>query len=123
MAYDQTAWECDMAETYGIIDLDRIPVRKLATLSAGLRSDSRIISKMNGSKVAFRDLMIAGMYDIVSLLFWSKTTDAQRNINRPPSILEKLLNRKKERDDVVSFESGKEFEEARRKILSKIKEE
>jgi len=112
-----------MAETYGIIDLDRIPVRKLATLSAGLRSDSRIISKMNGSKVAFRDLMIAGMYDIVSLLFWSKTTDAQRNINRPPSILEKLLNRKKERDDVVSFESGKEFEEARRKILSKIKEE
>lgn len=123
MAYDQTAWECDMAETYGIIDLDRIPVRKLATLSAGLRSDSRIISKMNGSKVAFRDLMIASMYDKMAWLCWSKTTDGQKNLNRPTSLVEKLLDKKEKNDDIVSFASGKDFEEARQEILSKIKEE
>lgn len=112
-----------MAETYGLLDLGSIPVRKLATLSAGLRSDSRIISKMNGSTVPFRDLMIAGMYDKVTWLCWSRSTDGQKNINRPTPLTEILLGKQEKREDVVSFASGKEFEEARRKILSKIKEE
>ena len=33
---------CDMAETYGIFDIKRVPVRLLATLAVGLRDDSRV---------------------------------------------------------------------------------
>lgn len=112
-----------MAETYGLIDLERIPVRKLATLSAGLRSDSRIISKLNDSSVPFRDIVIAGLYDKVSWLAWTKTKDAQHNSNRPESLVEKLLKKKEEKSAAASFASGKDFEEARQEILSKIKEE
>lgn len=33
---------CDMAETYGVFDIKRVPARLLATLAVGLRDDSRV---------------------------------------------------------------------------------
>ena len=47
MAVDRDAWICDLAETYRIFDYRALPVGLLATLSFGLREDSRIKQKMN----------------------------------------------------------------------------
>ncbi len=37
---------CDLAETYGVLDMDALPARLVATLAAGLREDSRIITAL-----------------------------------------------------------------------------
>ena len=34
---------CDMAETYGVFDIKRVPVKLLATLAVGLRDDSQTV--------------------------------------------------------------------------------
>ena len=37
---------CDLAETYGVLDMDALPAHLVATLAAGLREDSRIITAL-----------------------------------------------------------------------------
>lgn len=48
IAIDRDALLCDLAETYGIFDLNALPVGTLAALSFGLRENSRIKRKLNG---------------------------------------------------------------------------
>lgn len=122
-AEDQTAWECDMAETYGVFDYESIPVRKLATLSAGLREDSRSKMKIAGAKLNVKETLLAVIADRLTWLCWAKTEDGLKGRNAPPSILE-LLTGKKDRDsDLMAFDTGKEFEEERNRILSMMKGE
>lgn len=63
---------CDMAETYGIFDIKRVPVRLLATLAVGLRDDSRV--KRAKSKTIIDDKVIMLAY-IVDLLRGVKFED------------------------------------------------
>lgn len=63
---------CDMAETYGIFDIKRVPVRLLATLAVGLRDDSRV--KRAKSKTIVDDTVIMLAY-IVDLLRGVKFED------------------------------------------------
>ena len=56
---------CDMAETYGIFDIKRVPVKLLATLAVGLRDDSRV--KRAKTKTVADDKLILLAY-IVDLL-------------------------------------------------------
>ena len=122
-AKDQSAWECDMAETYGIFDYERIPVRKLATLSAGLRDDSRIKMKMAGTKLDVRNMLLAVIADRLTWLCWAKTEDGTKGHNPPKSILETLYGDNSQNDDLMTFDTGKDFEEERNKILSMMKGE
>ena len=46
--FDEDALICDLAETYHIYDYRSLPVKLVATLSAGLRDDSRIKLKAAG---------------------------------------------------------------------------
>lgn len=43
MNISEDALICDLAETYHIYDMRSLPLRTVATLSAGLREDSRIV--------------------------------------------------------------------------------
>lgn len=43
--FDEPALICDLAETYGIYDYRRLPLRTVAVLAVGLREDSRIMKK------------------------------------------------------------------------------
>ena len=45
---DRDALICDLAETYHIYDMRSLPLQTVATLSAGLRDDSRIKMKAGG---------------------------------------------------------------------------
>jgi len=113
MATDQDAWECDLAETYGVIDWEQLSVRKLAVLSSGLRDNSRIKMKLSGSRVSVDTYLIALMADSLSWLVWAKTKDAQEGKNRPMSIASLLMGtvpeKKQENSKYMQFDSGADF--------------
>ena len=56
---------CDMAETYGVFDIYRLPVRTLATLAAGLRDDSRVMMAKRGALVDNKTILLAQIADMM----------------------------------------------------------
>lgn len=59
---------CDLAETYHIFDYRSVPVKLLATLSAGLRDDSRIKLRLKGEKYATNLVIEAMIADRLAML-------------------------------------------------------
>ena len=112
---DRYAVECDLAETYHIYNIYELPLKKVALFCVGLRDNSRIKIKLAGLKCSFETLLLAKAVDNLSLLVWSKTKDAEKNINRPRSIASELLENEVEQN--IGFNSGYEFEEARKKLI------
>lgn len=120
---NKTAWECDMAETYGIIDYESIPVRKLATLSAGLRADSRIVMEMAKMPVRSIEMFQASILDHLKWLCWVRTEDGRNNRNMPESVVDALLGRNEPKNsNLMAFDTGEEFIKERNRILSTLKE-
>lgn len=93
---------CEMARVYHVFDVRALPPRKAATLVLGLGKDAQT-------------LMLAGIFDRLSLLCWAQTTDALRGENRPPSLVEALNGAGKAGSG--GFASAEEFERARAAIL------
>ena len=116
---DEDALICDLAETYGIYDYESLPVQTVATLSIGLRGESRIKMKMSGSVLTKSDLIQTVIVDYLAMLLWSKTKDGQHGRNRPKPFREIFVNANKGKD-IVGFSSIEEFEKARNKILSEV---
>lgn len=117
---DRDALICDFAETYHIYDLKALPVQTVALLACGLREDSRIKQKINGTHVPVNTLLLAHIVDRLGILIWQRTKDGQHGRNKPESIAEQLLNTgKRNLNKVDAFESPEEFEEARRRILER----
>ena len=104
---DEKALICDLAETYGIMNYRGLPPVLVATLSVGLRANSRIKMKLTGMKVPVETMLMATIADRLGLLLWQNSKDGSKNRNRPKSILEGLLDDKK--DEVVVFNSGTDF--------------
>lgn len=120
---DEEALICDLAETYQIYDYKQLPLTTAAVFSCGLRSDSRIKMRLSGQEVSPETLLLAGVSDKLSYLLWLKTKDGQKGRNKPDSILESLTKTKdisKKKNEIV-FDSGKEFEREREKLLQGIK--
>lgn len=104
---------CDLAETYTIYDMYKHPPFFIATLVVGLRNDSRLKKKMADVDYTTIEILIANVLDRLNLLWWAKTTDAERNRNRPESIARKLLKLDKTEDgQTVGFRDSASFEEA-----------
>ncbi len=117
---DRDALLCDLAETYHIYDPKALPVQTVALLACGLREDSRIKQKINGTQVPVNTLLLAHIVDRLSILIWQKTKDGQRGRNKPESIVEMMINaNKRKTNHVDAFETPEEFEEARRRILER----
>lgn len=115
---DEDALICDLAEVYHIFDYKQLPASRVAVFSLGLRDSSRIKLKMTNNSFDFETMMLAGVLDKVNLIFWSKTKDAEKNKNRPLSIVEMLTGKQpNDKSNVVSFKSGKDFEAERNKLL------
>lgn len=115
MAVDRDAWICDLAETYGIFDYRALPVELLATLSFGLKEDSRIKLKMNGMKTSNDTMLLMLAVDCLRMLVWMNTADGAKNINRPKSLMEELFE--KPEGEFEAFDSGEDFETRRRRII------
>lgn len=111
---------CDLAETYHIYDLKQLPLNTVAVFCYGLKNDSRIKMKLRGETHTLTELILAMIYDRVSILQWYQTEDGVQGINPPEQLTSKLLgmdNENNEGSDLLSFDSGSAFDECREKIL------
>ena len=114
MAEDEDALLCDLAETYHILDPYSLPVETVARLAAGLRENSRIVSKLQGRIVGLDTYYYAVMVDLLRYQLWTQTKDAQKGRNKPKIASESLKVTKKE---VKGYSSFDEFDRIRREIL------
>ena len=114
---DEEALICDLAETYQIYEYKQLPLSKVAVFSCGLRDDSRIKMKINEQNITLDNFLLADLRDKLSLILWSKTKDAEKDINRPPSILKMLLGKDSKEKKELVFNSGEEFEKERQRLL------
>lgn len=63
---------------------------------------------LSDSKIPLETLLLASICDGISFLAWTKTKEAQKGQKRPKSILNAIIDSKKETDLEV-FEDGKDF--------------
>lgn len=109
MNVDRNALICDLAETYQVYDYKSLPCNTVAIFACGLRSDSRIKMKINGMDVEPGQLLLAHIADNTRILAWQQTKDGQKGRNLPESLVGVMLGTE-EKKDVVTFETGQEFE-------------
>lgn len=118
---DEDALICDFAETYGIYDYRKLPLRKAAVLASGLRDDARIKMKISGMNMKIETILLASIADRTGLNVWMQSKDGAKGKNRPASVLDKMLNmdEKKEDTDTVAFHSGQEFDDEWQRIAGR----
>ena len=108
---DEDALICDLAETYHIYDYRSLPVKLVATLSAGLRDNSRIKLKAAGSPVDLDTVILASIADNLSLLRFGFSKD---NKVKPYLFTEAIQGEVKPK--VKGFKTAAEFEAALKRI-------
>lgn len=118
ISVDEDALICDYAEYYNVYDYESLPVELAAALCVGLKEDSRIKMKTNGTKVNMDIMILAGIYDMIKLILWSKTKDGSKGINKPSSLVN-IITGDDSKESVV-YESGEDFEAARQAIIDGI---
>lgn len=96
----------------------------VAKLAAGLRNTSRIKIKVSGLTVTPDTFLLASIFDVVNLLLWSKTEDAEKNRNRPACISQWLRQGYSESSldahKNIVFDSAEDYEAAREKLVGGI---
>lgn len=114
---DEDALICDLAETYHIFDYRSLPLKLVATLSAGLRNDSRIKLNASGYPASQDTILLATIADRVELFRYGFTEDASKKRNYPTSLVDALCGNITNASGVKSFKTSEEFEA----MLSKIR--
>lgn len=103
ISLDEDALICDLAETYHIYDYKSLPLKLVATLSAGLRENSRIGMLSQNISVTQDTLLLAMIIDRIEAFRYGFMAES----NPPQSIAEILLNQEKK---TAGFSSVEEFE-------------
>lgn len=80
----------------------------MGTLAFGLHEDSRVKMHFSNQKIPTDRILLARITDELAFQSWAQTKDAQRNRNRPKSILQAMLGTDK-KEEYVTFESMDEF--------------
>ena len=113
LAKYESEFICDMVQYYHIIDYMGLSPVLVATLLVGLPDDSRVKMAISGQKLTLEQNLLARIADTVNFIAWAQTEDAQKNRNRPKSILELLLgNDKKEKlESFTAEEFDKKWKE------------
>lgn len=114
---DEDALVCDLAETYHIYDYRSLPLKLVATLSAGLRDNSRI--KLLAAEVpASQDtILLAIIADRVEALRYGLSDDSAKGRNKPVSIVESIYGEMaKKTSGVKGFDNATDFEAALARI-------
>lgn len=108
---DEDALICDLAETYQIYDYRSLPVQLVATLSAGLRDDSRIKLLAAGSPVAVETIILSAIADNLALLRASFDKHGSK-----PFLFTEAISGEKKKKKTMSFKTVAEFDAALRRI-------
>lgn len=107
---------CDMAETYGIYDIESFKPSYIGTLAEGLRDNSRIKMKLSGANISTDRMLAAYTADRLANIVWMLSEDGHNGQDRPKSILSAMLDGEtKEKNDIVAYGTPEEFEEAMKK--------
>lgn len=113
MKADRDALLCDLAETYGIYDIRSLPVQTIATLSSGLRDNSRIKMKLRGETAIRPELISAMIYDLLRELLYTQGIMK----DRPDRITDILTGtRETQIPEYEGFDSIAAFNEAYHRI-------
>lgn len=116
---DEDALVCDLAETYQIYEYRSLPLKLVATLSVGLRDNSRIKMLMSGMHVSQDTLLLAAIADRVEMFRYG-FTDAAKKGKKPPALLvDMLVGGEYKKSNVTSFKTAEEFETALAKLRGK----
>jgi hypothetical protein len=117
---DKDALACDLAETYGIYDMHALPVATIATLSAGLRDNSRIKMKAAGIKASLDTLVLAALFDRLGNLMYMLS---DRSGETPHAILPSLTGTEQATGkQCMSFANVSDFETARMRIIESARD-
>ena len=117
---DEDALICDLAETYHILDYRSLPLKLVATLSVGLREDSRIKLLASGLRVSQNTLLLASIADRVEMFRYG-FTDAAKSGKKPPALIVDALVGGKDNKPrkVAGFRTPEEFEAALARLRGK----
>lgn len=107
---------CDLAQYYHIYNYKEFSMPYIATLVCGLPSDSRVLKAISGKEWTIDQMLLAQATDRLSLLWWAKTKDGQKNRNRPQMFTQMLMNTQEEPKQ-MGFDSAEDFEEMRARII------
>lgn len=118
---DEEAVICDMAQTYGVMDMYALPPSLFATLACGLPDDSRIKTRLSGARVGYRDMVLSKISDTLGYLLYTVQAAFGGKPKDPGSLVE-LLTGKEEDRKTVAFTSYEDFEKERRAIMSQGEE-
>lgn len=99
---------CDMAETYGIFDVKRVPASLAATLAVGLRDESRVKRAKSEVVVDDQTFLLATIADNLRVLTWRMTKDGQEGIN-PPKLFTDYYRGVNQEPEYVVFDSPEDF--------------
>ena len=116
--FDEDALICDLAETYHIYDYRSLPVRLVATLSAGLRDDSRIKLSGSGFPVQQNTMLLGIIADRIESIRYMFSDETTKQLHPFVSVTEAFFdetNEKKESNE-LSFETAEDFEAELRRI-------
>lgn len=110
---DEDALICDFAETYHIFDYRSLPLKLVATLSAGLRDNSRIKLRIADMPVDLETVILASIADNLSLLRAGFSKDKQK----PFLFTDAIKGEAKSK--VKGFRTADDFEAALKRIRGK----
>ena len=118
-AVDEDALICDFMEYYHIPDIWSMDIQQVAVLAAGLPPGSRIKRKLTGSRVSQEEILLGMIADGINTLIWFQTDDGHKGVNRPASVVDKLLGRQEKDNDseFMTYRSAEEFERARAELM------
>lgn len=112
---------CDLAEYYSIYDYKSHSPLRVAIFVKGLRSNSRVITKLSKIKTGIReDVLLTAIFDNLNWLVWSKTKDGQKGKNKPKSLMNSLFG-EISNDKNKKYTSSKDFKKERERILESIR--
>lgn len=111
---DSQSLECDLLETYGIINMYELPMYRVALFSYGLGDNSRIKKKISNQKADIDTLILALIFDRLGQISAGKDSD------KLISLYDILCGIEKE-NDVESVEGVDEWEEERARRIEKMR--
>ena len=109
---DEDALICDLAETYHIYDYRSLPLKTVATLSAGLRDDSRIKLEAAEASVGLDTVILAAIADNLTMLRAGMSDKNHGDV----FLFSEAINGEKKKQKVRGFRTAEEFEAALKRI-------
>lgn len=113
LCVNEDAVICDLAETYGVLDMRAVPVKTLAALCVGLRDDSRIKMALMGYKRIAPSFALVRIADTLSLLAHSLVG---KEGSPTPQLYGDIMAGKQEKQS--GYDTVEAFEAARKRIIS-----